>query len=138
MVESELRKVMRDVFKNNPSMHPSWVEPADGSTDGHVDLDVCIEGTVCQMELKVTKDKGAIVIRPSQYRWFRERSAAGGLPFILLYNNETSIEGNFYVIPASAVPKLKNIRDLRGRTHAVCQTPAAAIRLIHTLTKGVL
>jgi len=115
MKEADLRtEVGSALSKMHPKAHLSWIESPVTSA-GFPDLDCCVEGRVVQIELKVVKKGGGIEIRPTQYRWFKDRAKAGGQPVMLIGDDDC-----YYVLPAVSVSEpdgIFNIVHLAGRPH---------------------
>jgi len=115
MKESELRDELADsVSRKYPRSHLSWVE-SHMTSAGFPDADCCIDGHITQIELKVVKKGGGIEIRPTQYRWFKDRIKAGGNPVMIIGDDNC-----YYVLPAKSVSEpdaIFNIAHLAGRLH---------------------
>lgn len=109
MTEAELRKVVERAFKPSKA-HLSWIE-APMSCPGFPDLELSIKGICGQIELKVTDSRGRIKIRRTQYRWFKDRVASGGKPFMWIEH-----EGMHYLVPGMFVDGLNHISQLNNAT----------------------
>lgn len=125
MKESELRtEVGEEFYAQYPKGHLSWVEtPATAA--GFPDVDCCADGLIAQIELKVIKDGGKIEIRPTQYRWMKDRVRAGGNPVMIIGHDD-----GYYVLPGESVGKpsaLTNMSQIKGRQHFSVQSIGAAV-----------
>lgn len=133
MTEDELRVGVADAFKALfPTGHLSWVE-SHLTSAGFPDADCCANGTIMQIELKIVKAKGGIAIRPTQYRWFKDRAKAGGNPIMLIGDG-----GCYYVLPASSVSKpdaLQHVDHIEGRPHFMVTTAEQAINAALLIAK---
>lgn len=125
MTEDELRVDFGDGFSaSRRGGHLSWVE-SHATSAGFPDVDCCHLGKIAQIELKVVKAKGKIEIRPTQYRWFKDRHKAGGEPVMLI-----GFDDGFYVLPATSVSKpdaLVNESQINERPHFFVKTIEHAI-----------
>ncbi len=109
MTENDLRDVVRNAFNRAfPGCHQSWVESHETSP-GFPDLDVCAGGAERKVELKIVKAKGAIEIRPTQYRWFKDRVKAGGRPVMWVEHEDWH-----YIVDGMSVSLLDNIKQIIG------------------------
>ena len=113
--EARLRGVVRSAIQEyDRDAHQSWVE-SHVTSPGFPDLDVCSNGRVRQVELKVTKVGGEIVIRPTQYRWFKDRVRAGSNPLMWVAHEKWHI-----IVPGFMVWGLDNVNTLLD---ALCEIP---------------
>lgn len=77
MTEDQLRQRLKSAIKSCGSRaHPSWIE-SHATSAGFPDLEISRDGQIHHMELKVEKDNGSIVIRPSQFRWIKDQVVIG-------------------------------------------------------------
>lgn len=115
MHEDTLRKLIKASLKNSfPKAHASWVE-SHATSPGFPDLDACHDGMLMQAELKVVKEGGKLEIRPTQYRWFKDRLAAGGNPVMIIGDDDL-----FYVIPGAAVVNPTHLRTMDDLKERMC------------------
>lgn len=125
MKEEDLRAEVGDEFKSQyPKGHISWVE-THATAAGFPDIDCCADGRIAQIELKVVKKGGKIEIRPTQYRWMKDRVKAGGLPVLLIGSDD-----GYFVLPGVAVSKpeaLVNVDQIKGRPHFKAHSIGAAV-----------
>lgn len=82
MLENDFRKLIQGAVEKEGG-HLSWIE-SHMTSAGFPDADFCVNGVLVQAELKVKKANGDLEIRPTQYRWFKDRVAAGGRPVMLI------------------------------------------------------
>lgn len=133
MTEAELRVEVGDSFtRMKPKGHLSWVE-SHATSAGFPDVDCCADGQIAQIELKVEKKNGKIEIRPTQYRWMKDRLRAGGSPVLLIGH-----ANGYYVLPAISISKpdaLTNVSQIRGRQHFSVQSIDAAINAAFLIAK---
>lgn len=84
--EAELWKYLRVTGAIGTFGHVCRVE-THSTALGQPDLNVCFDGVESNIELKhvaAVRMKKGIVVRPSQYRWFRARIKAGGNPWFIV------------------------------------------------------
>ena len=133
MTEAELRVLVGNGFTRlHRKGHISWIE-SHATAAGFPDADMCADGQIAQVELKIVKDKGKIEVRPTQYRWMRERVKAGSHP-VLLMGSDTG----FYVLHGNNVSKpsaLTSVDQIKGRPHFVTSTIDAAINAAFLIAK---
>lgn len=125
MTEDDLRAEVQKEIRSLQG-HISWVE-SHMTSAGFPDSDICVNGTILQMELKVVKDHGKVKIRPTQFRWFKDRIKAGGSPVLLIGDDD-----GYYVAPGFAIydpEPLTNIRQLKSRTHYKASDITLAIKI---------
>ena len=96
MLENELRGMIQKAVEKLDG-HISWIE-SHATSAGFPDADICIDGAIIQAELKVEKSNGDIEIRPTQYRWFKDRVDAGGLPVLIV-----GTDNGFWLVPGHMV-----------------------------------
>ncbi len=130
MTEAELRTKFGDGFvASRKGGHLSWVE-SHATSAGFPDVDMCHLGKIAQTELKVVKAKGKIEIRPTQYRWLKDRHKAGGKPTMLVGD-----DCGFYVLPVtSVIDGLDNVSQIASRPHFFVKTIEQAIDAIFLMT----
>lgn len=120
MTENDLRKVIHEVAIRRGG-HISWIE-SHVTSAGFPDADICVPypsktapSVIVQMELKVVKSGGKIVIRPTQYAWFRDRVRAGGNPVLVVGSDDY-----FYVahgVFVNSPSPIKTLADLLAIPH---------------------
>ncbi len=124
MSEDELRKVVGKALK---AAHTTWIEaPVVGS--GFPDLEFCLNGTVGQIELKVTGPRGRIKIRNTQYRWFKDRTKAGGWShFMWIYH-----DGKHHLVEGQCVEGLNHASQLPAACVQGCiyEDPALVVKFL--------
>ncbi len=82
--EQDMSRTLRD-HMTAAGAHVEQVE-CRTSAPGIPDLDGCYRGSNFKIELKYLSDNKPITkIRSTQKRWFKQRIAAGGMPWCLLY-----------------------------------------------------
>lgn len=111
MTEDALRDIVRRAFRSKavfPWPHLSWIE-SHATASGFPDLELCYKGRSTQVELKIVKDDGKIVIRPSQYRWFKDRVKAQGDACMWVGSDH----GHF-IVPGHSVEFVRHVSDLRS------------------------
>lgn len=132
MTEEDLRKIVGSEVARRKG-HPSWIE-SHMTSAGFPDLDACIGGGIIQVELKIEKPSGKVVIRPTQYKWFRDRVAAGGNPVMLIGRL-----GRFYAVHGSMVNSpcpIKHIDDVLARPHFSSPSIEACFDAIIKMSQG--
>lgn len=91
--ETNVRRHL-EVIGRELGYHVSHIE-SPITSPGIPDLVMCKGKDTLWLEFKVLK-RGGIHMRPSQRRWHREHSAAGGVSWVLAY-----IEGHIYPVRGS-------------------------------------
>ncbi len=134
MREEDLRAEVGNEFKSqHPKGHISWVE-THATAAGFPDIDCCAEGQIAQIELKVVKKGGKIEIRPTQYRWMKDRVKAGGSPVMLIGHDD-----GYYILPGVSVfepEALTNVSQIKGRMHFSVDTIGAAVMAAILIAKS--
>lgn len=125
--EDKLREVVRAAFLIPKGVHQSWIE-THATCPGFPDLEICYSGLSQHIELKVTDKEGAIKIRPTQYRWFKDQVRAGGKPLLWVMHS-----GMHYIFQGAAIhcpDILTNIAQVSNRAYFVFSTADQAVQHI--------
>ncbi len=99
--EAEAEALLVDtITRVYPLAH--FFKAEDPYRPGVWDLSYCIQGKEGWIELKYTKNKSNIKLRPKQYRWGRAATDAGRRTFLVLCD-ESEAPGDFLFIPGDYI-----------------------------------